>query len=72
MKLTKKILLALFIGAIFGLALNLFVPQIFPTIDQYLFTPLGKIFLNLINMLVIPIVFSQFRLEQLALVTPKN
>ncbi|MFV9511279.1 dicarboxylate/amino acid:cation symporter [Tepidibacillus sp. LV47] len=62
MKLTGKILLALGLGTLFGLGLNLFAPHVFPSVDQYLLTPLGKIFLNLINMLVVPIVFFSIAL----------
>ena len=70
--LTTKILVALFVGAVFGLALNLFIPQFFPSIDQYLLTPLGKIFLNLINMLVIPIVFFSITLGTAGIGDPKK
>ncbi|WP_209020055.1 dicarboxylate/amino acid:cation symporter [Jeotgalibacillus proteolyticus] len=57
MNLTAKILIALVIGIITGLSLNVFAPDLFNVLDTYLFTPLGQIFLSLINMLVVPIVF---------------
>ena len=57
MKLATKILWALLLGAIVGVVLNLTAPSIFIEADQYLFTPLGTIFLNLIKMLIVPLVF---------------
>ncbi|MGD7045177.1 dicarboxylate/amino acid:cation symporter [Jeotgalibacillus proteolyticus] len=57
LNLTAKILIALILGIITGLALNAFAPDLFSTLDTYLFSPLGQIFLSLINMLVVPIVF---------------
>lgn len=57
LNLTAKILIALVIGIIVGLSLNVLAPDLFSTLDKYLFTPIGQIFLSLINMLVVPIVF---------------
>lgn len=57
MKLTTKILWALVLGAIVGVVLNLTAPSFFIDADQYFFTPLGTIFLNLIKMLIVPLVF---------------
>ncbi len=57
MKLTTKILWALVLGAIVGIVLNLTAPSFFIDADQYFFTPLGTIFLNLIKMLIVPLVF---------------
>ena len=57
MKLATKILIALVIGAIVGIVLNVTVPDFFAQADQYFFTPLGTIFLNLIKMLIVPLVF---------------
>lgn len=57
MSLTKKILIALCLGVIVGIIFT-FVPEdIFSVIDGYILTPIGKIFINLIMMLVVPIVF---------------
>ncbi|MBM4761346.1 dicarboxylate/amino acid:cation symporter [Bacillus sp. B15-48] len=72
MKLSTKIVLALITGGITGLLINLFAPGIFPPLDQYLFTPLGKIFLSLINMLVVPIVFFSITLGTAGLGDPKK
>lgn len=57
MKLATKILWALVVGAIVGVVLNLSAPDFFVQADQYFFTPLGTIFLNLIKMLIVPLVF---------------
>lgn len=57
MKLATKILWALGLGAIVGVILNLTAPEFFVEADQFFFTPLGTIFLNLIKMLIVPLVF---------------
>lgn len=57
MKLAKYILWALVLGAVTGVLINLFASDYFSTLDSYLFTPLGTIFLNLIKMLIVPLVF---------------
>lgn len=72
MKLSVKIILGLILGIIVGLLFNLFAPNWFSPIDQYVFTPLGKIFLNLINMLVVPIVFFSITLGTAGLGDPKK
>ncbi len=53
-----KILLALVFGVIFGGVLNQDFPQLFQAIDQNLLDPIGSIFLNLINMIIVPLVLS--------------
>ncbi|WP_175988143.1 dicarboxylate/amino acid:cation symporter [Bacillus sp. Marseille-Q1617] len=70
--LTTKIILALILGALVGLALNIFAKDVFDILDPYLFTPLGKIFLNLISMLVVPIVFLSIVLGSAGLGDPKK
>ncbi|WRP07962.1 dicarboxylate/amino acid:cation symporter [Rossellomorea aquimaris] len=70
--LTTKIIIALILGAIVGLLLNVFAKDIFDILDPYLFTPLGKIFLNLISMLVVPIVFLSIVLGSAGLGDPKK
>jgi len=72
MKLTGRILIALFLGGIFGLTLNLFAADSFPLVDQYLLNPVGKIFLNLISMLVVPIVFFSITLGTAGIGDPKK
>ncbi len=72
LKLATKIIIALIVGAITGLLLNIFAPNVFKTLDPYLFTPLGQIFLNLIKMLVVPIVFFSITLGVAGLGDPKK
>ncbi|MFT9486761.1 MAG: dicarboxylate/amino acid:cation symporter [Tepidibacillus sp.] len=72
MKLTGKILIALIVGGVFGLLFNLFASDSFPYVDQYLLTPIGKIFLNLISMLVVPIVFFSITLGTAGIGDPKK
>lgn len=72
MKLTTKIILALVLGAVVGLILNVFAPDLFAPMDKYLFTPLGKIFINLITMLVVPIVLFSIILGTSGLGDPKK
>lgn len=72
LKLATKIIIALFVGAITGLILNIFAPNVFKVLDPYLFTPLGQIFLNLIKMLVVPIVFFSITLGVAGLGDPKK
>lgn len=55
--LTFKVISALILGAITGLLLNLYAPDVFNIVNPYLFVPLGQIFLALISMLVVPLVF---------------
>ncbi|WP_203334615.1 dicarboxylate/amino acid:cation symporter [Planococcus beigongshangi] len=55
--LTFKVITALLLGAVAGLLLNLYAPDVFNIVNPYLFVPLGQIFLALISMLVVPLVF---------------
>jgi Na+/H+-dicarboxylate symporter len=72
LKLAPKIIIGLIAGAIVGLILNIVSPDLFKILNTYLFTPLGKIFLNLINMLVVPIVFFSITLGVAGLGDPKK
>ena len=72
MKLTTKIVIGLLGGAIAGLLLNLFAPDLFETLNTYLFVPAGKIFINLITMLVVPIVLFSLILGTTGLGDPKK
>src|SRR4051794_4602446 len=72
MNLTKKILIGLVTGAIIGLILNIFAPQVFDILDTFIFTPIGRIFLNLISMLVVPIVLFSIILGTAGLGDPKK
>ena len=72
MRLATKIIIGLIVGAVVGLVLNIVSPDVFKVLDTYLFTPLGQIFLNLINMLVVPIVFFSITLGVAGLGDPKK
>lgn len=72
MKSTKKILLALILGALVGLGLNLYAPTLFTYLDSYLFYPLGKIFTSSIKMLVVPLVLFSIILGTTGLGDPKK
>lgn len=72
MKLTRNILLGLLFGLIAGLILNAIGGEIFTIADTYVLTPLGKIFLNLITMLVVPIVLFSIILGTAGLGDPKK
>jgi Na+/H+-dicarboxylate symporter len=72
MSLTKKILLGMGLGIIVGLIFNLALPDLFEDVNSYLFVPLGKIFLNLIKMLVVPIVFVSLILGTAGISDPKK
>ncbi|WP_163529069.1 dicarboxylate/amino acid:cation symporter [Halobacillus ihumii] len=72
MKLTAKILIGLALGAVVGLVLHFLAPDLFDTLDAYIFSPLGTIFLNLIKMLVVPIVFFSITLGVASLGDPKK
>ncbi|WP_077622791.1 dicarboxylate/amino acid:cation symporter [Sediminibacillus massiliensis] len=72
MSLTSKIFIGLLLGAGIGLLLHFTAPDLFETLDGYLFSPLGTIFLNLIKMLVVPIVFFSITLGTASLGDPKK
>ena len=58
MKLSTKITISLLLGIISGIILNVFFPNIVPGLDQYVLSPVGKIFLRGIQFIVVPIVFT--------------
>lgn len=72
MSLTKKILIGMGLGIIFGLILNLAVPGAFETVNSYVLVPIGKIFVNLIKMLVVPIVIVSLILGTAGISDPKK
>ncbi|MCF6138962.1 dicarboxylate/amino acid:cation symporter [Pseudalkalibacillus berkeleyi] len=72
MKLSIKIIIGLVLGIIVGLLLNIFSPDAFSVLDKYIFGPVGKLFLNLIKMLVVPIVFFSIALGAAGIGDPKK
>ncbi|WP_369900475.1 dicarboxylate/amino acid:cation symporter [Bacillus manliponensis] len=72
MKQTKAILLALLLGLVVGLVLNVYAPAIFTPLNEYVFYPLGQLFIRLIKMLVVPVVFISIALGAASLGNPKQ
>ncbi|MGN7890683.1 dicarboxylate/amino acid:cation symporter [Bacillus sp. 22475] len=72
MKQTKAILIALFLGLVVGLTLNLAAPSSFEPLNQYVFNPIGQLFIRLIKMLVVPVVFISIVLGAAGLGDPKQ
>ncbi len=72
MNLTAKIVVALVLGIIVGIIVNLFAPTLFKPLNTWVFSPLGKLFLNFIKMLVVPIVFFSITLGVAGLGDPKK
>lgn len=70
--LATKVIIALVLGAIVGLLLNLFAPGAFSILNTYLFVPLGRLFISLITMLVVPLVFLSIILGSAGLGDPKK
>ncbi|MEK4738454.1 MULTISPECIES: dicarboxylate/amino acid:cation symporter [Bacillus] len=65
-------LIALFLGLVVGLTLNLAAPSIFEPLNQYAFNPLGQLFIRLIKMLVVPVVFISIVLGAAGLGDPEQ
>ncbi|MBD8067474.1 dicarboxylate/amino acid:cation symporter [Bacillus sp. PS06] len=72
MNLTAKIVIGLVLGILVGIIINLFMPNLFEPINTWVFEPLGKIFLNFIKMIVVPIVFFSITLGVVGLGDPKK
>lgn len=72
LKQTKAILIALFLGLVVGLTLNLAAPSIFEPLNQFVFNPIGQLFIRLIKMLVVPVVFISIVLGAAGLGDPKQ
>ncbi|MFN7249883.1 MAG: dicarboxylate/amino acid:cation symporter [Anaerobacillus sp.] len=72
MSLTKKIIIALILGLIVGLGFNLLIPSGFETVDAYLLTPVGSLFLKSIMMLVVPLVIFSIILGTAGISDPKK
>ncbi|OLS40379.1 dicarboxylate/amino acid:cation symporter [Bacillus sp. MRMR6] len=72
MSLTKKIFVGMGLGIVFGLILNLALPNLFGPVNSYFLVPLGKLFVNLIKMLVVPIVVVSLILGTAGISDPKK
>ncbi|WP_078393062.1 dicarboxylate/amino acid:cation symporter [Shouchella patagoniensis] len=71
-KLTIKILIGLFLGAVVGLGLPSLYQDGFNFLNQYVFDPAGSIFLRLIMMVVVPLVFFSLVIGVSDLGNPKQ
>ncbi|WP_096437910.1 dicarboxylate/amino acid:cation symporter [Alteribacter populi] len=72
MKLTRNILIALFLGLITGIGFNLFAPGAFEIVDRIVFNPMGTLFINAITMLVVPLVLFSIILGTAGVSDPKK
>lgn len=72
MSLTKKILIGMALGIVVGLILNLAIPSAFESVNTWVLVPLGKLFVNLIKMLVVPIVVVSLILGTAGISDPKK
>ncbi|MGM7684781.1 dicarboxylate/amino acid:cation symporter [Cytobacillus sp. Hm23] len=72
MSLTKKILIGMALGIFVGLVFNIGIPQWFDAAETYILTPLGKIFIGLIKLLVVPIVIISLILGTAGISDPKK
>ncbi len=58
MKLSTKILIGLIAGILLGALLNGVFPDWVKPLDHYLFSPVGKAFIRIIQFIVVPVVFT--------------
>ncbi|QKG83463.1 dicarboxylate/amino acid:cation symporter [Kroppenstedtia pulmonis] len=72
MKLTAKILWGILLGLIVGLVLNFYFPDVFKPVNEYLFTPVGNLFLKAIKMIVVPLVFFSIAVGASGIADPKK
>ncbi|MDR0659307.1 MAG: dicarboxylate/amino acid:cation symporter [Prevotellaceae bacterium] len=72
MNLTKYILLALVAGVIVGIVATFIPEAYFSPVNEWVLVPLGKIFINLIKMLVVPIVFCSITMGVFQLGDPRK
>lgn len=71
-KLTIKILIGLFLGAVLGLTLPVFYQEGFDWLNQFILDPAGTVFLRLIMMVVVPLVFFSLVVGVSDLGSPKQ
>jgi Na+/H+-dicarboxylate symporter len=72
MSLTKKIFIGMALGIVVGLILNVALSDFFEPVNSYFLVPLGKLFVNLIKMLVVPIVIVSLILGTAGISDPKK
>ncbi|WP_025025868.1 dicarboxylate/amino acid:cation symporter [Caldalkalibacillus mannanilyticus] len=72
MSLTRKILLGMGLGIVFGLILNLWMSGTYEVVRDYVLQPVGTLFIHLIQMLVVPIVIVSLILGTAGISDPKK
>ncbi|PTX50621.1 Na+/H+-dicarboxylate symporter [Melghirimyces profundicolus] len=72
MKLTTKILIAIVLGLFVGAVLNIALPDVFKTLNEWVFSPIGDLFIKAIKMIVIPLVFFSIALGASGIANPKK
>ncbi|MBD1373347.1 dicarboxylate/amino acid:cation symporter [Hazenella sp. IB182357] len=72
MGLTTKILIGIILGLIVGIVLNATSPELFTTLDNYVFDPVGTLFVKAIKMIVVPLVFFSIVAGAAGIADPKK
>ncbi len=58
MNLVTKTLIGILMGIGTGLGLSIYAPVVYDPLNNYIFDPVGSLFIKAIQMVVIPLVFS--------------
>ncbi|MBA4495527.1 dicarboxylate/amino acid:cation symporter [Paenactinomyces guangxiensis] len=72
LSLTAKILIGIILGLIVGVVLNLYFPNVFKPLNEYLFDPASQLFIKAIKMIVVPLVFFSLASGAAGIADPKK
>lgn len=72
MKLATRTLIAILLGILTGLGLSIYTPGIYEILNNYIFSPVGELFIKAIKMVVVPLVFSAVVTSIASAGTPKK
>ncbi|SDC82740.1 Na+/H+-dicarboxylate symporter [Melghirimyces thermohalophilus] len=72
MKLTTKTLLGIVLGLIVGVILHVYFPTVFKPLNDWLFAPVGDLFIKAIKMIVVPLVFFSIAMGAAGIANPKK
>lgn len=72
MKLATRTLIAILLGILTGLGLSIYTPGIYEILNNYIFAPVGELFIKAIKMVVVPLVFSAVVTSIASAGTPKK
>lgn len=72
MKLTTKTLIGILLGLIVGLVLNIYYGDLFTILNNWLFAPVGDLFIRAIKMIVVPLVFFSIIMGAAGIGNPKK